>query len=134
MEAASSRKTWGCSTGGLLAASISLLQHVQDLGQDNDEQTWQTPSLVSEGVLWKQYNTLTQGFAHLLPEEMEQTASRVSAGKQEGDFNNFLMVLPSELCVDLEKRGERSWALLSYHFYIKICGSKALGGNLRIAM
>lgn len=54
-------------------------------------------SLLSKGVLWKWYNTLTQGFAHQFPELMEQTASRVSAGKQEGDLINFLMVLPSEL-------------------------------------
>lgn len=55
---------------------------------------------------------------------MEQTASRVSAGKQEGDLINFLMVLPSELWMDLEKREERSWALVSCCFYIKICEVK----------
>lgn len=80
-------------------------------------------SLLSKGVLWKWYNTLTQGFAHQFPDLMEQTASRVSAGKQEGDLINFLMVLPSELWMDLEKREERSWALVCC-FYIKICEVK----------
>lgn len=82
-----------------------------------------TPQQV-EGVLWKWYSMSTQGFACQLPELMEQTAPRVSASKQEGDVSNFLMVLPSELWMDLEKREERSWALLSYCFYIKICEVK----------
>lgn len=82
-----------------------------------------TPQQV-EGVLWKWYSTPSQGFAHQLPEVMEQTAPRVSASKQEGDISNFLMVLPSELWMDLEKRKKRPWALLSYCFYIKICKVK----------
>lgn len=77
-----------------------------------------------EGVLWKQYSTPAQGFARQLPEVMEQTAPRVSASKQEGDLSNFLMVLPSELRMDLEKKKERPWALLSYCFYTKICEVK----------
>jgi len=76
-------------------------------------------------------NSATHSRGALLPETMGWMAASVPDGKLEGYLLNFLMVLPSESWMHLEERGERSWALLPYCFYIKVSEGKGTRRGLQ---